>query len=233
MMDFPVTLVIPDLNPQNNTLRGIYDNLIAEMSGTVESGLMDASLDTDPASASGPAPKFDGSSWHSWEIDNHTFTPVNTQVHNVLLQSSPTAHRRQILNDKDGTIALLDDAYGKRPTVILPEGLVSVDWDSGDDFLCVLSGNRKSAFYMFHSKPGMEIDILLINNGTNQLTETWDPLIHWPSSISPIVPAAKAGTSAMLKVNLVNLDGTIYGEFWVYSASAPWSYDAAQPLFIS
>ena len=95
---------------------------------------MDASVHTDPASASGPAPKFDGSSWHSWEVANHTFTPINTQVHNVLLQSSPTAPRRQILNNKDGVVALLDDAYGIRQTVILPEGLVSVDWDSGDDF---------------------------------------------------------------------------------------------------
>jgi hypothetical protein len=232
-MDFPITLAIPDLNPRNNTLRGIYDNLIAEMSGTVESGLMDAGIDTDPDSASGPAPKFDGGSWHSWEIANHTFTPVNTQVQNVLLQASPTASRRQLLNDKDGVVALLDDAYGKRPTVILPEGLVSVDWDSGNDFMCVLSGNRKSAFYMFHSRPGMEIDILLVNNGTNQLVQTWDPLIHWPINIPPVVPAANAGTSAMLKVNLVNVGGTIYGEFLNYVNVSSWSYDAAQPLFIS
>ena len=56
--------------------------------------------------------------------------------------------------------------------------------------LCVLSGNRKSSFYMFHSKPGMEIDLLLVNNGTNQLVYTWDPLIHWPANTPPVVPAA-------------------------------------------
>lgn len=239
-MDFPVTLIIPELNPPEFTLNGIARTLVDNMIGHVQSGLMEANREIDTSVASGTAPIFDGSSWFSREPTSHAFKPINIRVNNVLLQSTPTADRRQLLNNKDGTIALLDDVYGIKNTVIVQEGLVSVDWNSGKDFMCVLSGNRRSTFYMFHSKPGMEIDLLLVNNGTNQLVNTWDPLIHWPTDTPPVVPAANTGTSAMLKVNLVNVAGIIYGEFINYTDVTPWSItdtahftQVAQPVSIS
>ena len=170
------------------------------MIGIVESGLMEASLDVDPAVATGPGLKFDGSSWHSWEQSNHAFTPVSVTVNNVLLQAAPTANRRQYCRTKTDVMALLDDVYGIRPTVILPEGLVSVDWDMGDDFLCVLSGNRQSSFYMFHSKPGMEIDMLVSQQRHQPISSA-----HGTRSFIGLpVPRRlyqrhNAGTSAMLR----------------------------------
>ena len=202
-MDFPVSLQVPELRPKSQTMRGILSDLVDNMTGQVESGLLDAEeLQTGPET-------FEG------------VQPFTYKAGNVTLQGTPTANRLHQFQNKNGVVALLDDAYGVRPTVILPEGLVSVDWDVSDNFLVVLDGRRQPAFYMTHSKPGMEIDLLLVNNGTNQTVGTWDPLIKWPAATSPTMPAANSGTSALLLVTIENIAGTMYGEYLNYSAGAP------------
>lgn len=233
MTDFPIELHIAELRPAEFTLSRLSQALVGNMSGTVKEVLMDANIDIVPVHGAGAAPKFDGGTWYIWEESLHRYVPVNTRVGAVLLTATPSINRRQLLQNKDGVVALKDDVYWISPTVILPEGLVTVDWDVGINFLCVLSGNRKSAFYMAHSKAGMEIDVLLINNGTNQLVETWDPVVQWPTGAQPIMPAADPGTSARQKITLRNVAGTIYGEYVNYVAGAPFSYDAAEPLSIS
>ena len=190
-MDFPITLLIPTLRPKDATQRGIASELVDNMGGSVDSGLLP-----------------------SGSID---FEPTGNQVGNVTLDSQPTSDHQQSLQNKQGVIALLDDVYGIRDTVILPEGLVSVDWDSGKSFLCVLSGNRQSTFYMFHSKAGMEITLLLVNNGTAQTVHAWDAAIKWAGGTAPAMPAATPGGGAIMKVNLVNVNQVIYGEGVNYS----------------
>lgn len=191
-MDFPITLHIPEFRPVRGTPQGIATTLVDNMSGSIENIL---TTDDEPIQ----------------------FDPAPIRVNNVTVDATPANDRLQSIQDKDGEIALLDDAYGIRPTVILPEGLVSVDWDIANDFKCVLSGNRESVFYMFHSQAGQEINILVVNQGTNQLVDTWDTLIQWPSSTPPVMPPSTPGGYAMQKVNLVNVNGIIYGEFFNYT----------------
>jgi hypothetical protein len=202
-MDFPVALQIPELRPKSQTMRGILSELVDNMTGQVESGILDA--EELPA---GPE-TFEG------------IQPFTYKVGNVTLQGTPTDDRLHTFQNKTGVVALLDDAYGVRPTVILPEGLVSVDWDVSDNFLVVLDGRRQSTFYMTHSKAGMEIDLLLVNNGTNQTVYAWDSAIKWPAATPPTMPAALSGTSALLLVTIENINGIMYGEYLNYSAGAP------------
>jgi hypothetical protein len=202
-MDFPVSLQIPELRPKSQTMRGVLYELVENMTGQVESGILDAEeLQTGPST-------FEG------------VQPFTLKSGNVILQGTPTANRLHQFQNKNGVVALLDDAYGVRPTVILPEGLVSVDWDVSDNFMVVLDGRRQSTFYMTHSKAGMEIDLLLVNNGTNQTVYAWDPLIKWPASTPPTMPAASSGTSALLLVTVENVGGVMYGEYLNYSSGAP------------
>jgi hypothetical protein len=233
MTDFPIELHVAELRPAEFTLNRLSEALVENMSGTVKEVLMDASIDTEPTHGAGAAPKFTGGTWYSWEQSLHTYTPVDTRIGDVLLAANPSIDRRQVLQNKDGVIALHDDVYWISPTVLLVEGLVTIDWAKGTNFLCILSGNRKSAFYVAHSKPGMEIDVLLVNNGINQLVEAWDPLVLWPGGTQPVMPAALPGTSARQKITLRNVNGIIYGEYVNYTAGAPFSYDAAEPFHIS
>ena len=205
-MDFPINLKISDLRPLELNPKGIARSLVENMYGSVESGVLDAD---QLSQTDGPLPVYEGS------------RSFGVNVGNVFLQSSPTANRNHVFQNKDGVVALLDDVYGISGTVVVPEGLVSVDWTLGKDFLCVLSGNRQSTFYMFHSHAGMEIDLLLVNNGTSQTVHTWDPLIKWPGGTATAMPASEAGAASMLKVNLVNVNGVIYGEPTAYAVTAP------------
>ena len=192
-MDFPINLIIPDLRPSQFTIRSIANELAQNIVGTVDEVL----------------------------LDSETYVPSETiRSGNITLQSSPSANRLQRIQEKDGTIALLDDAYGIRDTVILPEGLVSVDWRVSDSFLCMLSGSRQSAFYMFHQKDNMKIDLLLVNNGTNQTVGAWDPLIKWPAATPPTMPAATVGSSSLLWVTIRDINNLLYGESVSYSGGA-------------
>jgi hypothetical protein len=233
MTDFPIELHVAELRPAEFTLKRVSEALVANMSGTVKEILMDASVDIAPVESTGAAPKFTGGTWYSWEQSLHIYTPVDTRVGDVLITANPTINRIQILQNKDGVVALHDDVYWISPTVLLTEGLVTIDWNKGTNFLCVLSGNRKSAFYMAHAKEGMEIDVLLVNNGINQLVETWDPAVLWPGGAQPVMPAALPGTSARQKITLRNVNNIIYGEYVNYAAGAPLSYDASEPFHIS
>jgi hypothetical protein len=204
-MDFPVSLHIPDFRPLDNSLKGIASSLPDSMVGSIESGVIDTE---ELAQVNGPSPVFEG---------NQAF---GIKVNNVTLQSTPTDNRNQIFQDKDGVVALVDDIQGLRPTVILPEGLVSVDWSVADNFMCILSGNRQSAFYMAHSKDGMKVKLLLVNQGTNQTVGTWDASINWPAGSAPSMPSALVGASAFLLVELRNINNIIYGESLSYSVGS-------------
>ncbi len=196
-MDFPVSLHIPQLNPAKLAPREVAIAIVDNMLGSVESGVLEA------------------------ENNEIELSPNTLVVQGVKITASPSANRIQTLQNKSGVIALVDDTYRIQDTVILPEGLVSVDWDMGRNFLCILSGNRQSAFYMAHSRAGMERNLVIVNNGTNQTVGTFDPLINWPASTAPTMPAATAGSSALLKISLRNIGGVIYGESLVYSSSSP------------
>jgi len=193
-MDFPVSLHIPELRPSKVTPREVALTLVDNMVGEVESGIL--------------------------ESDSTNTPTTELRVQNVTLKAFPLTNRQQTLQNKSGVIALLDDAYKIQNTVILPEGLVSVDWDMGKNFMCVLSADRQSAFYMTHSRAGMERNLLIINEGTKQTIGAFDPSILWPAGTAPTMPAASAGSSALLLVMLRNVNGLIYGESSTYTVGS-------------
>ena len=195
-MQVPITLDIPEFRPAQTNMRGIARALVDNMSGEIESGIIEA----------GQA--------------EEAFSNSILVIDGVEISSDNLADRNQILQNKSGVIALLDDAYGIRDTVILPEGLVSVDWDKGKNFVVTLSGNRQSAFYMAHAKAGMEINLWLVNNGTNQTVGTWDSAIKWPANTAPTMPAATVGSAALMLVKIRDINSILYGEYLNYSASS-------------
>lgn len=220
MITFPVNYNIHELPILGFTLRNIYDALVANLSGSIDETILPAA--DNPLSGSidqigtSFAPMFTGDGWNIWDDKLKVYRPTTPRVGNVSLEASPTQDRLQGIQNKDGRVALLEDAYRIRETLVLREGLVSVDWDKTNSFQCSLGTNRKSAIYMTHSKPGMEIDLLLINDGTAQQV-VWDSSIKWPAATAPQPPAAAPGISNAVLVTLRNINGTIYGEYLNYS----------------
>ena len=208
MTEFPVNYNIHELPVTGIDLNSLYNALVSNLSGSIDEVVLPASLEPeDPIT-----PRFDGAGWKVWDEELNTYKPDGLFLGHVALDASPTSNRIQDMQAKSGTIALLDDIYGKRETITLQEGLVSVDWDKASSFRVILSGNRETAFYMFHSRPGMEIDLLIINNGTNQTVGAWDPAVEWQLGVIPDVPPANPGSASSLLVTLRNVNGTIYAE---------------------
>jgi hypothetical protein len=217
--EFPVAYNIHDLTVRGYTLGNIYNSLVQNLSGSIEDTILPAVSDPTKDQSSF-SPWFDGASWHVWDDARSAYKPTSVIVGNVSLDASPTANRTHQVQNKDGVIALIEDVYNTRGTITLQEGLVSVDWDMSDSFRVILSGNRSTALYMTHSKPGREIMVILTNSGTNQVVGTWDPVIKWPGATAPSMPASTPGASKSVMVNLVNLDGVIYGEYLNFEHSS-------------
>lgn len=213
-VNFPVNYQIHDLPALGFTLENIYYALANNITGSIDDTVLPAV--SDPSQdQSHFAPWFTGDSWMVWDDTLKGYIPATTVVGNVTLTASPTADRQQSLQDKSGVIALTDDAYLTRETVILREGLVSVDWSKASYFRCALGANRQTAIYMTNSQPGMEIELLVVNNGTSQ-TVAWDPVIQWPSAVAAQPPASTPGQANAVLVNLKNIAGTIYADYLNY-----------------
>lgn len=210
-IEFPVNYNIHDLTVTGFTLANVYKALGQNISGSIDEVVLPAVADPN-FDKSHFAPWFDGSAWNVWDRDGSTYKPTTSVIGNVTLSSTPTANRVQLVQNKSGTIALLDDVYKIRPSITLQEGLVSVDWDIASQFRVILSGNRQSVFYMQHSKAGMTIGITVINSGTNQVINAWDAAIKWPAATPPTMPASNSGYAKALRVTLRNINGTIYGD---------------------
>jgi hypothetical protein len=215
--EFPVTYKVKELPVLGFTMSNIFSALVNNLQGSIDSVLLPVATEGQPHARQ--APVFTGQGWRVWDKGIRDYRPLATRVGNTRFDADPTADRTQLVQNKDGVIALLDDTYGIRDTVVVPEGIISVDWDKGSTFKCVLSQDRKSAFYMIHSRPGMKLDILVINQGTDQVP-IWDPLIHWPDATEPGMPVAGAGEAASLLVTLENINGVIYGESQAQAHSA-------------
>jgi hypothetical protein len=206
--NFPVNYTIKDLSYTPLKLRDLWDALASNLQATVDEGIIGARSIANPATEE--SPWLDAGTWKVWDDTSKAYTPAGVIVGSVQLSAEPTANRLQTIQDKDGTIALLDDAYGIRETVILPDGAVGVDWDSGTNFLCRIK--RKTYFHMQHSRSGMRRRLWVVNSGTNN-TLLWDAAIKWPTGGAPAMPAAPAGGAASLMVTLYNINDIIYAEY--------------------
>ena len=215
--EFNVNAKIQDLPIYGFTLNNIYKAIAQNLYGTIDETIL-PSFSNQDASRSSFSPWLDGLSWKVFDSNIHGYRPTTVAVSNISLASEATANRVQLLQNKDGVWALLDDTYNMRPVVTLQEGLVNVDWDIGSNFQVTLSGNRQSAFYMTHSRAGMEIDLLVTNSGTNQ-TASFDPAIVWQGGSAPTMLASMPGASKSILITIRNINGTMYGEISNYEHS--------------
>lgn len=213
---FPVNYKIKDLAYTPLKLRDVWDALANNLEATIDEGVIGARSIVNPATEE--APWLDSGTWKVWDDTAKAYVPSSPVVGSVILAADPTANRLQTIQDKDGTIALLDDAYGIRETVILPDGAVGVDWDTGTTFLCEI--RRKTYFHMQHSRSGMRVRLWVINAGTNN-TLLWDAAIKWPTGGAPSMPAAPAGGFASMLVTLRNIDNIIYAEYQTQYGGSP------------
>src|SRR2546430_15606519 len=152
---FNVNAHIHEFPLRGFSLNNIYTALVQNLSGSIDETILPAVSNPDLAESS-LAPFLDGSLWRVFDSDLSAYKPTKVKIGNVTLTADPTADRLQQVQNKAGVWALLDDAYHVQDVITLQEGLVSVDWNEGFNFQVILSGNRQSAFYMQHSKPGME-----------------------------------------------------------------------------
>lgn len=210
-IDFPVNYSIHDLTISGFTLRNVYNSLVQNISATIDDTVL-AGTENPMSDQSDNAPWFDGSGWNVFDPSINDYKSTRVQVGSISLSAAPSANRLQQLQNKSGTVALLDDVYGIRPTITLQEGLVSVDWNIATSFRVILSGNRTSSFYMMNSMPGMRIKLLIVNSGTNQVVGAWDSNINWPAGTAPSMPASTPGAAKSLLVIIRNINGTLYGE---------------------
>lgn len=216
-MDFSVDYVIHELPSQGANLKTVYKALVNNLSGST-----DEILTLDRFS-----PRFTGDSWSVW--NEGEYKPLVIQSGRTVLDSKATAYRLQRLQPKNGVIATTDDVYKVKDVITLQEGFVGVDWSMGKRFRIVLSGNRQSSIYLSNSNPGMIIEVLVVNSGTNQTVGFWDTTIKWPGS-TPAVPAAKPGASNSMLATLRNVGGVIYGESVSYSHDPIPAVDIAKAL---
>jgi hypothetical protein len=196
-MTFPVYYEVAELDSAF-TLQDIYDKLVENLSGYVDSFI---------SGGQEYSPKFNGVSWMVW--DGQKYIVPNPSVGLLKLDGDPTSDRIQTMKDQDGVIALLDDVYGIRDTVVLPDGAVGVDWDRSNSFKCIIK--RITYLHMQHAREGMTVNILIVNNGTDN-TINWDASIKWPKDTTPQMPVSASGASVSMLVTLRKVNGIIYGE---------------------
>lgn len=143
-------------------------------------------------------PWLNDATWYVWNGSEYVPTTVRVGGPGYTVQlgnyttvgdtkSSIVASRTQLLQDKDGTVALLDDVYVGRPAVILTGTTPTIDWNLSNNFTETLPGN--STMKMSNFKDGQRIAVSLKNNATSY-TVTWPSYIFWPSG-APTQTASK------------------------------------------
>jgi hypothetical protein len=234
MTTFPVNYEIKELAITSYTLGNIYYALSTNLVGTIDEVVLPARAYLDEQ-ATGSAPWLNGSTWYYWHSVEQVYKPMKRVTGTVYLDSNPSADQYQVVQNKNGIIATMDNAYGADQTIILPEGSVSVDWDMGKNFSLTLARNRDSRLQMTHSKDGMSIKILVVNRGTSAGL-IWDASnvsldtvpagatmdtapVQWPGS-PPTIPPAQPGSSSSVLITFRNILGTVYGESWSQEAAA-------------
>lgn len=159
---------------------------------------------TTPASNVGPW--LSDTAWYVW--NGSAYVPSTIKVggatYQVTLAGTPTANRTITLQDKDGTLATLDDIRTGQGTTTLSGTSVTVDWSLSDSFALSLSGNTTVA--MSNSQPGQVKRVAIYNSSTH--TVTWSG-VAWPSGSAPVQTTGGKSDIYILS----NIGGSIFGRF--------------------
>lgn len=165
-------------------------------------------------------PWLNNDTWYIWNGASYVPTTVKIGGNGYVVQLAPTPtsiapgsgtasnflpDRTQILQDKDGTIALTSDIYQGRAAVTLTGSTPTIDWNLGHHFVETLPAN--TTIKMINSQDGQSIVVALRNNATS-FTVTWPttPAIYWSGGSAPTQTASK--TDLYL---FYNIGGSIFG----------------------
>jgi hypothetical protein len=153
--------------------------------------------------------------WYVWNGAEYVPTSVKVGGAGYTVQlSSPTtvgtglsttlSSNVQTLQDKSGTVALLDDVYTGRAVTVLTGTTPTIDWSQGHNFFELLTGN--TTIKVANSIDGQKIVVALRNSGTSY-TVTWPSSIFWTGGSAPTQTASKTDLYV-----LRNIGGSIFGK---------------------
>lgn len=158
-------------------------------------------------------PWLNNDTWFVWNGVEYVPSTVKVGGSGYIVQlGSPTTvgdskeaivpSRTQLLQDKDGTVALLSDVYVGRACVSLTGTNPTIDFNLGHHFAQTLSGN--TTYKIANSQDGQRIAISVRNNATSY-TVTWPSNVFWPSG-------APTQTASKTDVYLIeNIGGSLFG----------------------
>ena|SRR2546430_15547442 len=197
------------------TLQDFQNRFLLNLKGTISDTqvLIGQVGGSKPTSNIGPW--LNGDTWYVWNGSEYipttvkvggagftvqlgSYTTVGNSTSNIL------ADKTQLLQDKDGTIALLSDVYVGRPAVLLTGTTPTIDWSQGHHFAQTLTGN--TAPRMINSQDGQTIAYSVRNNATS-FTMTWTSTpVFWITGTPPAQTASKTDLYIFK-----NIGGTIFG----------------------
>lgn len=197
------------------SMQDFQSRFLLNLKGTVPDGnLLRGKIGgTKPNTNIGPW--LNGSTWYVWNGSEYVPATLKVGGAGFIVQlgdytsvgSSAIALPTyvQTLQDKDGTVALLDDIYKGRDAVVLTGTTPVIDWNLSNNFVETLSGN--STMGMDNSQDGQEIFVALRNNATSY-SVTWQavPVIFWSSGVAPTQTASKTDMYIFK-----NIGGSIFG----------------------
>lgn len=160
--------------------------------------------------------------WWGWDETYAAYTPAKIGCLSadgktgLSLTASPTEDRTQDLQNSDGTIALLDDAYTPRETTILTGTNPTIFANASSDFYLELEGNTTIAG--IHLMPlGKSFKIAIVNNST-AYTVTWPSVgankIAWAGGVAPTQPVALPGQITMAIYTIRELNVGLTTHYW-------------------
>jgi hypothetical protein len=199
------------------TLQDFQERFLLNLRGSIDgtSVLTGKIGGTKPTTNIGPW--LNNGTWYVWNGAQYVPTTVKIGGPGYVVQlgsysttalttTSPIlATRKQLLQDKDGTIALLSDVYEGRPAIELAGTTPTIDWSAGHQFSEILTGN--TTIKMINSLDGQRITVSLRNNATSY-TVTWPatPAVFWTSGSPPVQTPNKTDLYV-----LRNIAGSIFG----------------------
>lgn len=167
------------------------------------------------APVSDVGPWWNQNSWWFWS--GSVYVPAVIKLGNAFNQVTLTAtvaspNKTQILQDKDGTIALTSDVFTGRGTVIpLIAATTTLLWSAGNSFSVPLDKN--TTLVNSASQPGQEITIAIYNPAA--WTVTYPSDVVWEGGTAPTTPAITETDIVIFR----NVGGSIYGRLAINAAS--------------
>ena len=163
------------------------------------------------------------SRWLTWNPSigryGEDIKQLDNSGYHITLGAEPlTDSRDAIFPNQGGTVALLQDVFVPRDTVVIDQTALNIDWSLGNDFIIRLT--QDSTFTSSNVEDGQKITVTVENNGT-AFGANFSALIQWPGGSEPAQPVATGGSDAVGIYYLRRINGVTYGELAFSATTQP------------